>query len=52
MPDPAPAKRDYGIPSDIMATLRRRRLLPALWYVGPLEKKDAKKRPGRRRRHA
>jgi hypothetical protein len=35
-PDPR-----WCIPEDVKASLRKRRLLPALWYVGPLEPKPA-----------
>lgn len=30
--------RQYRIPESVKEALRRHRLLPALWYLGPLEK--------------
>lgn len=35
----------YGIPQEVKDRLRHRRLLPALWYAGPLELQQPEPQP-------
>lgn len=40
---PTHSKRALGIPASVKAALRRRKRLPALWYIGPLEDQEMPK---------